>query len=399
MHIPFKQVILLFILFLSYVNTTWGQVEDNPSFFIESEVMVGKIVANYPNYPKSTLRKNVVVSIGRQQNTQNNSWAKYFNFPATGVSLSISDLGNPTTFGYEYSVIPFIILNSSKSHKRAWYLKLGLGSSYYPTNHAVNPENEAIGSKITWAFQAFTYKNVYTNEHLNLKFGAGFLHGSNAHAQLPNFGLNAAMLSLSAQWFTKPFDKDYSAKNPQEIDREKHYFFQIRNGLGYHEYGGTRVPIGGETRPVHTISISGGVVYRNHIKVRTGFAYRYYEQYYNDIMLKQDEAFINQPRANASNLYWFLGSELLLGHVGLNFEGGINLYKPYFDTYFEKFGTGTGLKAFLKKTFNSRLGLNLYAKNTNRNPKHNVYLGVNISTNFGQADFAEGSFGYVLRIK
>jgi len=398
MRISFKHFIL-FIVFISYVNTAKGQTKEDPSFFIEPELMFGKIIGNYPGYPSSNGRKTFVVSVGRQQSTLTNSWAKYFNFPSTGVSFSISDLGNPSVLGYEYSILPFVVLNTSKSHEKAWYLKLGLGSSYYPTNYTTNPANEAIGSNVTWAFQAFMYKNIRSTEHLNLKLGAGFLHGSNAHAQLPNFGLNAAMLSLSAQWLRKPFDPDFAVNNTPEIDRDKQYFIQLRQGLGYHEYGGTRVPIGGETRPVHTFSLSVGVLYRNHIKVRTGFAYRYYEQYYNDIMRNQDEDFISQPRLNASNLYWHLGSELLLGHVGLNFEGGINIYKPYFDVYFDKYGNGTGLKSFLKKTFNSRLGLNLYAKNTNNNPKHNVFLGVNISTNFGQADFGEGSFGYVMRIK
>ena len=399
MRISYKHVTLLFVVFASWVSNVLGQIDNRPSFFIEPEVMVGRIVANYPGYPSVKARKNFVISIGRQQNTLNNSWAKYFNFPATGISLSVSDLGNPNIFGYEYSVMPFIVLNTSKHHQKSWYLKLGLGSSYYPTNHTVNPENEAIGSKLTWAFQAFMYKNIYANDHLNLKLGAGLLHGSNAHAQIPNFGLNAAMLSLSAQWFNKSFYPDFASKNPQEIDREKHVFIQVRSGLGYHEYGGTRVPIGGETRPVYTFSLSGGVIYRNHIKVRTGFAYRYYEHYYNDIILNKEEDFISNPRLNASNIYWFLGTEFLLGHVGLNMEGGLNLYKPYFEVYFDKYGTGNGLKSFLKKSFNSRLGLNLYARNTNKNPKHNVYLGINISTNFGQADFAEGSFGYVMRMK
>jgi len=390
---------LSLLLFIVRIGFTQGQATETPPFFIEPEVMYGKIIGNYPDYPSSNGRKTFVLSVGRQQSTLTNSWAKYFNFPSTGVSFSISDLGNPTTLGYEYSILPFVVLNTSKSHKKTWYLKLGLGSSYYPTNYTTNPANEAIGSKVTWAFQTFIYKNIHSTEQLNLKLGAGFLHGSNAHAQLPNFGLNAAMLTLSAQWLNKPFDPNFAVSNTPDIDREKHYFIQVRQGLGYHEYGGTRVPVGGKTRPVYTFSISAGVLYRNHIKVRTGFTYRYYEQYYNDIMLQQDPEFISKPRSSASNIYWHLGSEFLLGHVGLNFEGGINIYKPYFDVYFEKYGTGTGLKEFLKKTFNSRLGLNLYAKNTNKNPKHNVFLGVNISTNFGQADFGEGSFGYVMRIK
>lgn len=390
-----KLIWLSFLFFTVGVGVIQGQNNESSSFFIEPELMYGAIIGNYSDNG----RKTFVVSVGRQQSTLSNSWAKYFNFPATGVSFSISHLGNPSVLGYEYSILPFIVLNTSKQHQKSWYLKLGLGSSYYPLNYTTNPENKAIGSKITWAFQTSIYKNIHSTEHLNLKLGAGLLHGSNAHAQLPNFGLNAAMLSLSVQWLNKPFDPNFAVSNTPDIDREKHFFIQLRQGIGYHEYGGSRAPIGGEKRPVHTFSLSAGVLYRNHIKVKTGFAYRYYEQYYNDIILQQDPKFINKPRSNASNIYWHLGSELLLGHVGLNFEAGINIYKPYFDVYFEKYGTSTGLKEFLKKTVNSRLGLNLYVKNTNRNPKHNVFIGANVNSNFGQADFGEMSFGYVMRIK
>ncbi len=372
---------------------------EEPSFFLEPEIMIGKVLANYPDYPKSNARKTFALSIGRQQHTLNNTWAKYYNFPATGVAISFSDLGNPNVFGYEYSVLPFIILNNSKHHRKSWYFKMGLGISYFTKNYTINPENKAVGSKFTWAFQAFFYKNIYSTESLNLKLGAGFVHGSNAHVQLPNFGINSAVLSVSAQWFHKKYDQDFVSKNPQEIDREKHYFLEVRSGLGFHEYGGTQLPIGGENRPVQTVSISGGVVYRNHIKIRTGFAYRYYAQYYNQIMSSTDEKYTEQPKWSASNVYWFLGSELLIGHVGLNFEGGINLYKPYFEVYYEEFGTNDGLKVFLKKTFNSRLGLNLYARNTNKNPKHNVFIGTNVSTNFSQADFGEVSIGYVMRMR
>jgi hypothetical protein len=394
-----KRFSLIFIGLL-LVNNVFSQEEkDGASFFLEPEIMFGKIVANYSDYPESNVRKTYALSIGRQQHTLKNSWAKYFNFPATGVSVSFSDLGNPRVFGYEYAIIPFIILNNAKQHQKAWYFKMGLGTSYFTKSYARIAENEAVGSKFTWSFQTTFYKNIHTTESLNVRLGVGFLHGSNAHAQLPNFGINSAMLSVSAQWFNKKFDPDFVTKNPQTIDRSRHYFVETRGGLGYHEYGGTHVPIGGETRPVKTFSLGAGVVYRNHIKVRTGVAYRYYEHYYNEIITDNNEAYIDQPKWNSSNVFWYLGTELLLGHIGLNFEGGINLYKPYYKVYYDEYIFSEGLKEFLKKTFNSRLGINLYAQNTNKNPKHNVYIGANISTNFGQADFGEMSVGYVMRLR
>ena len=49
----------------------------------------------------------------------------------------------------------------------------------------------------------------------------------------------------------------------------------------------------------------------------------------------------------------------------------------------------------IKKSISSRLGAKLYAINTNKAPRHNLFLGAFINANFGQADFTELTLGYV----
>ena len=78
-------------------------------------------------------------------------------------------------------------------------------------------------------------------------------------------------------------------------------------------------------------------------------------------------------------------------------EIGINLYKPFYPEHSSEFEYDSSFKYWLKKTFVTRLGLKLYAINTSKNPKHNVFLGAHINANFGQADFSELSIGYVYR--
>ncbi|MDE5420378.1 hypothetical protein L3073_16700 [Ancylomarina sp. DW003] len=110
-------------------------------------------------------------------------------------------------------------------------------------------------------------------------------------------------------------------------------------------------------------------------------------------MAKPD--YIDSPSWNASNIYFHLGSEFLIGHFGLDIEGGLNLYKPFYKEYYETHGSSNELKYKLKKYFSSRMGLNFYIINTNKLPKNNFFIGANINANFGQADFTELNFGYM----
>ncbi len=78
-------------------------------------------------------------------------------------------------------------------------------------------------------------------------------------------------------------------------------------------------------------------------------------------------------------------------------ELGLNLFKPFYQEFNNKFEDDSDFEYWLKKTFVTRLGLKRYAINTSKNPKNNLFLGAHINANFGQADFSELSIGYVYR--
>lgn len=128
--------------------------------------------------------------------------------------------------------------------------------------------------------------------------------------------------------------------------------------------------------------------------INAGFAYRFYQQYYNYITNKQPNRYDESPKLNASNVYFFLGSEFLIGHAAIDIEGGINIFKPFKNTFETK-----NKRTWLQEIFPSRMGLKLYAINTSKMPVNNVYLAANINANFGQADFSELSIGYVRKLK
>ena len=104
--------------------------------------------------------------------------------------------------------------------------------------------------------------------------------------------------------------------------------------------------------------------------------------------------FIDAPDRNASTLFASTGIEFLLDHVGVDIGMGVNLYKPFFDEFYDTFKTSNSSNRALSKNLVTRLGLNLYLLNTSRHPQHNLFLGAHISDNYGQ-DFTDFSLGYV----
>ena len=374
---------------------------DNP-FYIETEVMLGKLIPVYPNYPSSSLQKSIFFNFGNYNNSPKNPWASFYKRPFTGTSIAISDFGNRSVFGYGISILPYVIFHTPKLDRPAWHFKFGLGASFYTKtfDQNTNPENESVSSPYTWAFKLFIYRDVLVRPRMRLKIGTGWLHGSNGHTELPNFGINSAMLSIAAQFYKQPVDWGFaSAKNEElTITKKKEYFFLFRTGLGVHELGGPSGPVGGPKKFIHVYSASAGKIVKDFIKLRVGLVYRYYDHFHDFIVENALSEFNDQPTWNASNINLFFGSEFLMGHFSLDAELGFNLFKPFYQEQYRRFEKQSDVERILKTILSQRLGLNYYFINTNKKPIHNFNIGFHINANFGQADFTELSLAYTYRL-
>ncbi len=389
-----KYILPLFFILSTFSRLHSQSIENN---IFEAELMGGRIVPNYSkNFPNSSIQSAVSISFAKA-NKDTSSWGKYYNFPESGFSVFASNLGNNHIYGNQFSLLPYISFKL-KEKEKPWFLKVGIGMSYFTTyfDSINNPKNVAIGSSFTWAFEAFLYKTIYKSNNITYRIGAGYSHASNGHTQLPNFGLNSALLSFSTQFHSNNESNSNFEILTKKYKDTKHYFLQFRNGVGFHELGATAEPVGGTKREVFTTAISGGIIFNNHLKIRTGFAYRYYEQFRHYVFVNQTEEYLNHINWSASNIYFFAGCELLMSHFSLDVSGGLNLYKPFYKEFNSVYEKNRGFRYEIKKWLNSRMGLNLYLFNTNKNPTHNVYMGAHINANFGQADFTEFNLGYVL---
>ena len=400
-----KYIVSAILLFLFNTSIGHGSIPPLKVLFIEPEVMVGKNIKIYDNFPDSDIRSNYVLNLSMLSMDTSKHWVKYYKFPTVGLSFSYSNLGNQDVFKNEFSIIPFIILKTSRNQRKSFDFKIGLGASYFnnPFHYENNPDNKVIGSKFTWAFKLFLYKKILITNMVNLKFGIGFLHSSNAHTTIPNYGMNSAMISLAAQFATRRYDPDFALKYKDiPIEKRKYYFIQARYGYGWHELGGTWEPVGTSDYSINTYSLSGGIILKRHIKLSLGFTYRFYNSFYDFIIRHRNNnrtGLGENPKTEASNIFLFIGTEFLLGHIGMDFSFGYNLHKPFYDEFNSRWEFNEGLQYLRNKYLVTRFGLKFYLINNEKMPRHNIYLGSHINANFGKADFMDLSFGYTFLIK
>jgi hypothetical protein len=317
-RVIYKHSVLVAIL---VCTSFWLMGQSNQPYF-SFEAAAGRIVPNYlKGYPKSSARVDGIASLHLRTNDK--KWAPYFNYPDVGVSILGSYLGNSKIFGNQLSVYPYMNFKFNNKPK-PFFFKFGMGLAYFDTyfDAVTNPDNLAIGSPFSWHFNASFGQTLAYFEKGELRLTGGYFHSSNGHTQIPNFGLNSALLGLEYLFSGK-------TKTPERLkikDAPSYWVAEHRSGLGFHELAATASPVGTPKYGVFTTGFNVGYVHREHIKYKAGVYARYYNSYFNYITNKYGSSTI----AEAGNVYFMAGAEFLLGHIGIDIEGGLNLYKPFF---------------------------------------------------------------------
>jgi hypothetical protein len=294
-------------------------------------------------------------------------------------------------------------------------MNVGLGTSYFNKSFDAteNPLNQAVSTNFTWTFRLFFHYKIYESQLIQWRLGGGLLHHSNGHTRLPNNGYNSLVGSLSAIIGTK---KTNNTESPEikSLERTSVFYISPRIGLGSNILS----LVYNDKKPVYTVAFSAGKQINHTFKYGIGLSYRYYQHYYDYIAENESlvqpgrefEDFTNSPTWSASAITLFAEGELLLNHIGLTFSVGANIHKPGYDIDWrinqgwdhtpreipENWMLGEyNSKYKLKKAIATRLGLRYYLFGNETYPVHNLYAGVTLNANLGQADFTELSIGYV----
>lgn len=414
----FKRSLTLLPILLIFSNLHISNAqEDVSNITIVPEFVFGTSVASNKTFPERNPQIQAVFNILWHHENNAQEWAQRLKRLRTGISVGYTNFGNSESLGSAYSLVPFVEFNVFK--KKRLTTQIGIGVSYFTNEYdfETNFFNRAVSTDFTWSFKAFMHYNFLQTESINYRIGAGLFHHSNGHTRLPNQGFNSFLLSLSAE-LKGPKFKNYK-ENIVELpipERNVQNYIAIRAGIGQNVF--SDVSILNDKKEVYTISAEYGKIYNKTLKLGVGAFYRVYEHYYdyirgNEFLVRDGEEFASfrdNPWNNASNYGLFAKGELLLNHVGVELQLGVNFHKPAYKIDW-RINEGWDLaprdipdgwvfgefdsKFRAKNAVSTRAGLKYYLIGTDKAPTHNLYAGAFINANLGQADFTELGIGYI----
>lgn len=392
-----KKTLQILLFLLAIINCRSQQTKESVMdvLSIAPELQFGLTLPSNMNFPERKIQKTLQINLSKKSYSNSKKWSSLLNYPTTGVAVSYTSFGNPDKLGTAISLTPFFEYHFKKQKLQKFSLKSGFGISYLNKLHdpTTNPFNRAASVHFNVNFYLLMNYRLKLNKGFPIRIGGGYVHHSNGHSKLPNQGYNSALLTISSDIYRS--NKKPSLQNDlKPVSRSFQTFFELKNGMGFQDF----LPENHQKKYVWTYAITSGFIYKDTYRLGLGLSYRKYQHYYDYIVENQLEKFSEKPNRYASNLFLFLNTEILMDHISINIDGGLNLYKPFFKTHYLLQEEELSFKYELKHLFLGRMGLKLYLNNTRKLPSNNVFIGAHINSNLSQADFFEFSVGYVKRL-
>ncbi len=409
-----KQLLTVFFLFLCFqLASQEAPVENKSNFVFTPEFMLGYTAESNDNFPDRGLQSQLIFNFGWDHSVNPREWARRLKGPKTGISLGYTNFAKDS-LGSAYSLMPFIEFGAFRS--RRFKIHVGMGGSYFTKiyDKIENPLNQAVSTKLSWSFRAYLYYKMLRTTNVDWRMGLGYSHHSNGHTRLPNQGYNSFLVSVSADIKSKKSIDENPDILTSDFNRRINDYVSFYSGFGINVLSLAY----NDKRGVYTISGEYGKVLNGMFRVGIGFYYRFYQHYYDyindrEFLVREGEEFeqlTKNPSWNGSALGLHANGEFMLNHIGFNVLLGINLHKPAYQIDWRinegwdntpreippNFQLGEfDSKYKLKKTLATRMGLKYYIFDTSREPVNNLYLGIHINANAGQAEYTDISIGYI----
>jgi len=347
----------------------------------------GTIVQSFDNFPTTSVSHGLRLSFLATSWGPESSASAHFRHPVFGVTMAYHTLGNDDVFGRQLILYPFTRLNFTGNSP--FELSLGLGAAYNTQPYTPDNQNLAIGSHWAWHFRTALEYTCLKTERLLVKGIAGLDHSSNGHTVLPNGGMNRLSIGLSADLILNTSDQLERAPylRPDRSSTPSQLF--IRTGVGFHELGGTLFPIGGDEFLIVTTDIGYVIPLTPGFRLHTVLSTRFYESFHNYLKQNVQEELASHPIRNALGLSLRVGSQIGFGHVYLNTELGVDLYKPFYDRFFDLFDKGSSFNRIIQKYLSGLYGLEIFLIKPDKHPAINISVGGHVVTNFFKADYSQ----------
>ena len=251
-------------------------------------------------------------------------WQQVFNYPAMGLGLYHSFLGNPGQLGTGTAVYGYMFFPLITKDKFWFRYRWGTGPGYIskPFDRVDNYKNTAIGSKINLFANLLFETGFKISDHLQLTAGLGYSHFSNAAVKTPNLGINMTTLALGISYNTVDLGRHLAKDTALFLSRKFDFF--VYGALGLKEV----MPAGGNKYGVvHFFSEAARRV-GNRRKIGVGP-----DIFYDDSDFKEyNSDTVNIPAENRPEFIKMgvhISHELVLGRLSAIVHIGVYLHNIY----------------------------------------------------------------------
>ena len=214
--------LLLFLLIINVLSARTNDTIIDRNFQIEFRASYGFIICHHPEMKYFQSHFPLYELNIQQVTTGRKSWQRKSNYPAVGVSLIYTGIGEMPEIGRAFAIVPHINFNCLKSKRHQLNFNFGIGIGYLTQKHDIieNPKNTFIGSHVNAAINISTDYSYMVTNRLGLSAFIGLTHFSNGSTRSPNNGINIAHAGLGAKYFIQE-PKQKIAKQPSDNQRYK----------------------------------------------------------------------------------------------------------------------------------------------------------------------------------
>jgi hypothetical protein len=336
---------------------------------LEGDVYVGKIYKHTPNFKPNPnhLVSGFEISIMRQT-FGSKDWHRHYNFPLVGFKLNYADYGNPV-LGKGISLLPFLQIKLFTSKNTQGFFSYATGLAYLTKHYdrITDSTNNVIGSAINETSQfKFGLLHTFKNNGV-LSTAIGFQHYSNAKYTTPNLGINVYSFNIGYQHFITKTPANFRTVDDKNINKKIR--FEARVSLAQNEN-----QIDGGPKNTYQIAYAGiqkRWCYNN--RWTLGAWYQFDKGYQHLLELDEDKSDVANFTNSAAIV---LGDEFIFGKFSLTGSMGYYLYN----------------NGGSKKLFQS-IGAQYVLWQFNHAKQNEIYTGLQLKTNLGQAEYFETMIG------
>jgi hypothetical protein len=166
-----------------------------------------------------------------QTTTKRKGWEELYNFPEIGFGYQYFNLGNPQELGSAqglFGLIKFKLINHKTNFLKT-HLGFGVGYVSKPFNVEDNYKNLLVGSRINATITTGIEYQIRLSKKSEIISGINLTHYSNGGSNVPNMGINLAMLNIGLIYHLNeiyPIEKD-----TVNIDRAKSFEVLLAGGV------------------------------------------------------------------------------------------------------------------------------------------------------------------------